>query len=105
MLGRSIAEYSSPVWTPHGRILLYAVVQIQRTFTKFALYYPDFSYKVRCSSLAILPLCYRREICDLKLLFKSMYVPTFCNSIANIVKPAVPIGRLLSIDNGIHFTL
>ena len=58
---RSIAEYSSPVWSPHGRIQLQAVERIQRSFTKFALHYPDFFYKERCSLLDILPLCYRRK--------------------------------------------
>ena len=51
----------------------------------------------------MLPLCYRREICDLKLLFKSimsMYVPTFCDVITNIVKPTVPNVRPRANDNG-----
>ena len=61
-----------------------------------------FSYKERCSLLDMLPLCYRREICDLKLLFKSimsMYVPSFCDVTANIVKPTVPNVRLRANDN------
>ena len=73
-----------------------ALDRIQRNFTKFALHFVDFFYKERCSLYNILPLCPRREICDLKLLFKSMYVPTFCDGIANTVKPAVPSARLRS---------
>ena len=101
-LVRSIAEYSSPVWSPQGRMQLQAVERIQRHFTKFALHYPDISYKERCTVLGILPLCYRREILDLKLLFKSMYVPTFCNGIADIIKYYNPDSRLRSCDNGIR---
>ena len=78
----SIAEYSSPVWPPHERMQLQAVERIQRNSIKFALHYPDFSYKKRCSLLDILSLCYRREICDLKLLFKYIHVPAFCAGIA-----------------------
>ena len=51
----------------------------QRNFTKFVLHYLDFSYKERCSLLDILPLRYRREICDLKLLLKSLDFSTFCD--------------------------
>ena len=85
------------MWSPHGRIQLQAVEQIQRNFTTFALHYPDLSYKERCSLLDILPLCYHREICDLNL-----YVPSFCDGMANIVKPVVPNVRLRSKYNGIH---
>ena len=48
-LVRSIAEYSSPVWSSHRRVQLQAVERIQRHFTTFAMPYPDFSYKERCS--------------------------------------------------------
>ena len=40
---------------------------------------------------------YRRELFDLKLLFKSMYVPTFYDGLANIVTPVVPHVRLCSM--------
>ena len=36
------------------------------------------------------------------MLFKYMYVPTFCDGVANIVKPDVPIVRLRSNDIGIR---
>ena len=45
------AVYYSPVWSPQGKMHLQASERIQRDFTKFALHYPNFSYKERCSLL------------------------------------------------------
>ena len=47
-LVRSIAVYYYPAWSPQGKMHLQAVERIHRNFTKFALHYPNFSYKERC---------------------------------------------------------
>ena len=48
---------------------------VQRHVTKFILneYSIDISYRDRCLTLGILPLCYRVEILDLCFLFKCLH--------------------------------
>ena len=59
-----------------------------------------FSYKERCLLLDIF-LCHRREIYDLKMLLKSIYIPA-CDGVADIVTPAVHNVSLRSNNNGIR---
>lgn len=80
-LSRSIAEYSSPVWSPHTVCDITRVERIQRNITRHALHYPDgVDYGQRCRELGVLPLSYRREIQDLCLFFKCTQGLTAVNS-------------------------
>ena len=63
-----IIEYSLPVWSPFTKIQIESIEQIQRNFTTYALHYPTIDYKERCELLHILPLSFRREMMDIKLL-------------------------------------
>ena len=51
------------------------IERVQHHVTKFILneYSSDVSYRDRCLTLGILPLCYRREILDLCFLFKCLH--------------------------------
>ena len=51
------------------------IERVQRHVTKFILneYSSDVSYRDRCLTLGILPLCYHREILDLCFLFKCLH--------------------------------
>ena len=49
-----------------------AVERIQRSATRYITNYSSLSYQERCTSLNMLPLCFRREISDLMFLFKCM---------------------------------
>ena len=69
-----IIEYSAPVWSPFTKIQIESIERIQRNFTRYALHYPTINYKERCEYLNILPLCFGREMIDIKLLFKSLFV-------------------------------
>ena len=69
-LARPILEYSSQVWSPSAKREIYAIESVQRSMTKYICNFRDVSYSSRLKELEILPLCYRREISDLILLFK-----------------------------------
>ena len=69
-----IIEYSAPVWSPFTKIQIESIERIQINFTKYALHYQTIDYKKRCELLHILPLSFRREMMDIKLLFKSHYL-------------------------------
>ncbi len=69
-LARSILEYGSTVWSPFQHTLIKKLESVQRAMTRYILHYPDLSYEERCAKLHILPLSYRREVCDLMFLFK-----------------------------------
>ena len=59
---------------------------VQRAATRFILSYPkDMSYKDRLLKLQILPLSYRRDSADIKLLYKLIYCDTNFN-LANYVR-------------------
>ena len=78
---RHIVEYSG-VWSPFTKIQMESIERIQRHFTRYALHYPTNDYKERCELLHILPLSSRREMMDIKLLFKLLFVSDFSNSVA-----------------------
>ena len=56
---RSLLEYFTPLWSPVNEIM--RIERVQRHVTKFILneYSSDVSYRDRCLTLGILPLCYR----------------------------------------------
>ena len=98
-----IVEYASPVWSPFTKIQIESVERIQRSFTRYALHYPAINYKERCECLNILPLSFRREKMDLKLLFKSLFLENFSNNVADLLTPHVAVKRLRSSENGLLF--
>ena len=89
-------EYSAPVWSPFTKIQIESIERIQINFTRYALHYPTNDYKERCELLHILPLSFRREMIDIKLLFKSLFVSDFSNSAASLLRYYEPDRRLRS---------
>ena len=69
---RSLLEYCTPLWSPYQVNEIMRIERVQRHATKCILneYSSDVSYRDKCLTLGILPLCYRREILDLCFLFK-----------------------------------
>ena len=59
---RSLLEYCTPLWSPYQVNEIMRIERAQRHVTKFILndYSSDVSYRDRCLTLGILPLCYRR---------------------------------------------
>ena len=98
-----IIEYSAPVWSPFTKIQIESIERIQRNFTRYALHYPTIDYKERCELLRILPLSFRREMMDIKLLFKSLFVSDFPNSVASLLRYCEPDRRIRSSQNGSLF--
>ena len=78
-----IIEYSAPVWSPFTKIQIESIERIEINFIRYALHYPNIAYKERCELLHILPLSFNREMMDIKLLFKSLFVSDFSNSVAS----------------------
>ncbi|KAI8522134.1 hypothetical protein Bbelb_018880 [Branchiostoma belcheri] len=70
---RSILEYCSPLWSPQSRKLMSLVEGVQRRATKFILGAQSntLTYKERLSTLGLLPLAHRREVCDVMVFIKS----------------------------------
>ena len=99
-----IIEYSAPVWSPFTKIIqIESIERIQRNFTRYALHYPTIDYKERCELLHILPLSFRKEMMDIKLLFKSLFVSDFSNRVASLFRYYEPDRRLRSSQNGSLF--
>ena len=93
---RPIAEYSSPLWSSFYKSHIESVERIQRHFTRYAMHYPLLKYIERCEIINLLPLLLRREMADIKLLYKSMYKANFSNNFFELVKTYVPNPRLRS---------
>ena len=103
-LKQPIIEYSAPVWSPFTKIQIESIERIQRNFTRYALHYKTIDYKERCEFLhIILPLSFRREMMDIKLLFKSLFVSDFSNSVASLLRYYEPDRSLRSSQNGSLF--
>ena len=66
---RSRLDYASIVWSPHTKRNIVKLDQIQRRATRSTLG-KDISENERLRKLKLLPLCYRKEICDLVFFFK-----------------------------------
>lgn len=66
--------YCSQLWSPFQINLKLLLENVQRRATKFILNYPaDMSYKQRLSKLNLLPLEYRRDMCDLVFFHKCLH--------------------------------
>ena len=61
------------------------------------------NYKERCEYLNILPLSFRREKIDIKLLFKSLFVSDFSDIVASLSSDYKPDSRLRSNQDGSLF--
>ena len=73
-LVRPKLEYASSVWSPYTIKHHLLIENVQRRATKFILNYPEnMPYTERLQKAKLLPLEFRREICDLILLFKSKH--------------------------------
>ena len=92
-----IIEYSAPVWSPFTKFQIDSIERIQHNFTRYALHYPAINY---CEYLNILPLSFRREMIDIKLLFKSLYVSDFFDIVTSLLNDYKPDSRLWSSQNG-----
>ena len=68
---RSLLEYCTPLLSSYQVNEIMNIERVQRHVTKciFNEYSSDVSYRDRCLTLGILPLCYCREILDLCFLF------------------------------------
>ena len=95
---QSIIEYSAQVWSPLTKIQIESIERIQRNFTRYALHYPTIDYKERSELLHILPLSFRREMMDIKLLLKSLFVSDFSNSVASSLRYYEPDKLCTSIE-------
>ena len=71
---RSLLEYFTK-WSPYQVNEIMRIKRFQRHVTKFILneYSSDVSYRDRCLTLVILPMCYRGEILNLCFLFKCLH--------------------------------
>ena len=59
-LNNTIAEYSSPLWSPFYKSDIESVERIQINFTRYAMHYPLLNYKeLRCEIITLLPLSFR----------------------------------------------
>ena len=88
---------------PFTKIQIESIERIQRNFTRYALHYPTIVYKERCELLHILPLSFCREMMDIKLLFKSLFVSDLSNSVASLLRYYEPDRKLWSSQNGSLF--
>ena len=72
---RRLLEYCTPLLSPYQVNEIMRIERVQRHVTKFILneYSSDVSYRDRCLTLGILPLCYGREILDLCFLVKCLH--------------------------------
>ena len=72
--GRSILEYCTSLWSPYQVKEITHRERVHRQVTKCILneYSSDVSYRDRCLTLGILPLCYRSEILDLCFPFQCL---------------------------------
>ena len=70
-------QISSPLWSHFYKSHIESVERIQRNFTRYSMQYPLLNYKERCEIMHLLPLSFRREMADIKLLYKSMYKTIF----------------------------
>ena len=93
---RPIAEYSSPLWSPFYKSHIESVERIQRNFTQYAMH---------CEIMNLLPLSFRREMADIKLLYKSMYTTNFSKNVTELVKTYIPNLRLRSTRKGLLLQL
>ena len=98
-----IIEYSAPVWSPFTKIQIESIERIQRNLTRYALHYPTINYKEHCEYSNILPLSIHREMIDIKLLFKSLFVSDFSDIVASLLSDYKPDSRLRSSQNGSLF--
>ena len=98
---RPIAEYSSSLWSPFYKSHIESVERIQRNFTRYGMHYPLLNYKERCEIMNLLPLSFRREMADIKLLYESMYKTNFSNNISELVKTYTPNPHLHSSRKGL----
>ena len=74
-LVRSQISYASEVWSPHTNKLISKLESVQRRATAWILKSKrgEYTYKLRLTTLNLLPLCYEREITDLMFFFKALY--------------------------------
>ena len=98
-----IIEYYAPVWSPFTKIQIESIERIQRNVTRYALHYPTINYKERCEYFIILPLSFRREMIDIKLIFKSLFVSDFSDIVASLLNDYKHDSRLRSGQNGSLF--
>ena len=98
---RPIAEYSSPLWSPFYKWHIESVEGIQRNCTRYAMHYSLLNYKERYEIINLLPLSFRREMTDIKLLYKSMYKTNFSNNVSELVKTYITNPRLRSSRKGL----
>ena len=71
-LVRPILEYACNLWSPYTAKHRKLIENVQRRATKFILNYPqDLNYADRLTKIKMLPLEFRRDICDLCVVFKS----------------------------------
>ena len=84
-LVRSNLEYCSQAWNGLTAINRVKLERVQRAATRYILSYPDMSYVQRLSKTNLLPLSFRRDVLDLKFLYKCingqylLNVDTFIN--------------------------
>ena len=96
---KPIIDYSAPVWAPFTKIQIESIERIKRNFARYTLHYPTINYKERCEYLNILPLSFRREMIDIKLHFKSLFVSDFSDIVASLSSDYKPDSRLRSNQN------
>ena len=86
-----IVEYSSSI-----RSHIENVERIQINVKRYSVHYPSLNNKKRCENTNILPLLFRREIADIKILFKSMYTNNFSSNVSDLVQVYIPNERIRS---------
>ena len=72
-LVRPLLEYCTPLWSGTIRKNIKSLETIQRSMTRYMLYYADIDYKDRLLQLNMLPLTMRREYEDIVFLWKCLH--------------------------------
>ena len=77
-LVRSQLCYASEIWSPQTVKLRSRVESVQRRASAWIRNYQngEFAYQQRLKIVNLLLLCYEREICNLKFLFKALFRST-----------------------------
>ena len=100
---RSILEYCSLMWNPsHVKDKLERVQRHQAS--KFILNGYVSAYHEKCTTLSILPLCFRREIIDLCVLYSYLHGKLSCDYFSTFELACLHNG-LRSAQQGILFNL
>ena len=86
--------HGTQLWAPQTSLFIKRLDRVQQRATKFILNFPfrcAATYQERSMEWNLLPICYRKELLDLVLLFKAL------NGLVDISPEVLPKPKLLSL--------